>query len=231
MSNFLGDAYEVPPQATSILSTNELLAREGVNVQKGMNFRKDPLMLPVFLVLPSHEGEYKEVWDAKKEVYTFEGHDSTTVETGGKSKDQLLMYSDGKLSENGKFYKAANEYKDGVRKAPLKIQVYEKLDPGVWFDKDVFNLVDARRVTEEGRVLFKFDLQPADAERANRDAKQYAERMLPVTTKVAVWKQDNGRCVECGSQAGLRFAHKTNRSALHLLCATHRGEDCGLLGF
>jgi hypothetical protein len=229
MSNFLGDVY-VPKRATSILSANELMEREGIMLQKSMNFRDGGEPLSVFLVLQKENGEFRDEWDAKKQVYTFEGHDSTTKETGGKSNDQLLMYGGDKLTENGKFYKAANAFKDGVRKDAVQIQVYEKLDPGVWFDKGIFDLVDAAGVTENGRKIFKFSLLPADRARRDKDAALEEERYLGAAAKAAAWEKAKGRCAKCKLQSGLRFV-KEGRT-LKLLCAKDRGESSGwgLLG-
>lgn len=232
MSHFLGELM-FERRATNILSASELIAREGVDLKKGMNFRKERGMFSVFLVLPSHDGEYKDAWDPETEVYTFEGHDSKTVDAGGKSPDQLLMYGSGKLTDNGIFYKAATEYAEGLRSDPLQIQVYEKLDTGAWFDKGFFNLIYVRRVREDGRVLFKFDLQSPDAGRADRTSVLYHERMLSATAKAAIWKRDNGRCTICGAESGLRFvpdAKDSSESSIHLRCATCRGEGGGMLG-
>lgn len=217
-SNFLGDADEPALGGwRGIISGNELVAREGVDQRKGMNYRKEP-QLSVFLVLPSHDGEYRDEWHENQQLYIYEGHESTTVE-GGKAKDQLMMYESGRLSDNGKFYKAAHAYKDGIEKEPMQIQVYEKLDPGVWYDKGIFNLIDAKQVSEGGRKVFKFFLRPADAsERANWD-RYREERLLPVTTKVAAWTRSQGRCEECGSQTDLHFTG-TAESA-HLYCSAH----------
>ena len=225
MSNFLGEVKGVL-KPTSILSGTELIEREGVDLKKGMNFRKDVWMTSVFLVLPSHDGEYKDAWDEDTEMYTFEGHDSTTIEAGGKSKDQLLMYADGRFTDNGKFYKAANEFKDRLRKEPMRIQVYEKLDAGAWFDKGIFDLVDARKAKEDGRVLIKFDLQPVGE---GQDDAIFTERMLSVVAKAEVWKRDNGRCSKCKAQTGLRFIEEKKKHTVHLLCAKCRGESGGLL--
>lgn len=228
MSNFLGDVH-VSKRATSILSANELMEREGIMLQKSMNFRDAGELLSVFLVLQK-DGEFRDEWNAKKQVYSFEGHDSTTKETGGKSNDQLLMYGGDKLTENGKFYKAANAFKDGVRKEPLQIQVYEKLDSGVWFDKGIFDLVDAAGVTESGRKVFKFFLKPADRERKDLDLGSQEERYLDAQAKVAAWEKAKGRCAKCKLQSGLRFVKEGKK--ITLLCAKDRGENSGwgLLG-
>lgn len=229
-SDFLGDV-RVTRMPTSILSMNELLAREGINLQKSMNFREDPL-LSVFLVLPREGGAYTDSWDPNSGIYTFEGHDSTTIDAGGKSPDQLLMYADGRITENGKFYKAANEYVDRVRKLPLEIQIYEKLDPGVWFDKGIFELVGVVREKMDERSIFKFKLQPSQVDAAYFDTTLLKERMLPASIKAALWSKRSGRCAECGSEKSLRFVAKEKDTGeeLRLICALHRGEGGGLLG-
>lgn len=229
MSNFLGEVH-VPKRATSILSASELMEREGVLLQKSMNFRDKGEMLSVFLVLAKDDGEFRDAWDAKKQIYTFEGHDSTTKETGGKSLDQLLMYGGDKLTENGRFYTAAHAFKDGVRSDPLQVQIYEKLDPGVWFDKGIFDLTDAAGVSERGRKVYKFYLLPADRERNDKDATLFEERMLPAAVKSIAWEKAKGRCAKCKLESGLRFV--SAGKSIQLLCAKDRGETAGwgLLG-
>lgn len=228
-SNLLGDSVSVY-KATSLISTGELSAREGVMLQKGMNFRDKGPLLSVFLVLPTHDGEYTDSWNPETGVYLFEGHDSITTE--GKSDDQLLMYGSGKLSENGKFFKAANAYIDGMRSEPLQIQVYEKIDSGVWFAKGIFNLVDAMQETVSGRKICKYHLMPADWYSGFASEPLSAERMLSTNEKIKVWQRDQGKCVECGSEIGLRFVRSEGGMLIRLNCATHRGEAQrgGLLG-
>lgn len=229
MSNFLGEVH-VPKRPTSILSASELMEREGLMLQKSMNFRDAGEQLSVFLVLAKDDGAFRDAWDAKRGIYTFGGHDSTTKETGGKSLDQLLMYGGDKLTENGKFYKAAHALKDGVRKEPLQVQVYEKLDPGVWFDKGIFDLMDAAPANRDGRKVFHFFLQPADRARSDRDPVFEEERYLSAAAKAAAWEKAKGRCATCNIQNGLRFVKSGKQ--IRLLCAKDRGEASGwgLLG-
>src|SRR5262249_18906973 len=105
MSNFLGDVTGFSPRGSQIISGSEVIAREGVELHKGMNFRDRGGLLSVFLVLKREEG-FTDEWNDDSEIYTFEGHDSTTVENG-RSIDQIAMYPDGRLSDNGKFFKEA----------------------------------------------------------------------------------------------------------------------------
>ncbi len=227
-SNFLGEVNGPAHRASPILSAAELIAREGVNLQKGMNYRDAGGLLSVFLVL-EHEGEYHDEWDADSETYTYQGHDSTTV-SDGKLRDQIAMYSDGRATDNGKFLKAANNFKDGMRDEPLQVQVYEKLDPGVWFDKGIFNLVDARHMSEGGRKVYKFSLNPAGNRAGSAESEEdYIERMLGAGEKESIWKRDGGRCAVCGAETGLHFA-KTG-AEMQLLCENHAGRaKRGLLG-
>lgn len=226
ISNFLGDVGM--PSGGSIISSQELISREGVELHKGMNFRDAGDQLSVFLVIPRETG-FRDSWNAVTGVYEYEGHDSTTVESG-KSVDQLGMYPSGKLTENGRFFKEARAYEDGTRKGALQIQVYEKLDAGVWYDKGIFNLVDARLVEEGGRKVFKMYLTLADAELYSVDDPDTLERMLPAAVKAEAWKHGRGRCAECDIQSGLHFVHVRGVS-VQLRCARHGGMvGGGLLG-
>ena len=199
-----------------IISASELSVREGMNLQKGMNFRDGGEQLSVFLVLP-REGEYTDTWDEARMRYSYEGHDSVAEGAAGRADDQLLVYASGKPTENGKFYKAANAYKDGMRGEPLQVQIYEKLDPGVYFDKGIFNLVDATYGKADGdtRKVARFYLTPADAALAPDERIACVERMLPASVKARIWKEGQGRCAICGEQSSLHF------TATQLLCAVH----------
>ena len=229
VSNFLGDVQGASHRASPIVSGAELIAREGVNLQKGMNFRDTGGRLAVFLVL-SHEGVFHDEWHEDAETYVYQGHDSTITE-GGKQRDQIAMYSDGRVTDNGKFFKVANAFKDGSRREPLQVQIYEKLDPGVWFDKGIFNLVEAKQVVDSGRKVYKFFLNPAgNREGSTESEEDYQERMLSARAKQEVWEASKGRCAMCGSEAGLHFVPGKTYDAVELACDIHSGrEKQGLL--
>ncbi len=219
VSNLLGEVYE-PVRASAIISSGELIEREGVELHTGMTFRDLEDRISVFLVL-SHDGEFVDSWDERAKIYLFRGHDSVTKE--GRLPDQIEMYESGRLSENGKFAKAARAFKEGTRRSALPVQVYEKVAAGVWYDKGIFNLMDVRRDRVGERSVFTFLLQPANIARIADDT-HHAERMLSATDKVAIWDAAHGRCTDCGLQTGLRFF------ADELRCPACRGENIGLLG-
>jgi len=104
-----------------------------------------------------------------------------------------------------------------MRAEPVQVQIYEKLDPGVYFDKGIFNLVDATYGRAEGdtRKVARFFLAPADAALASEERIAWAERMISATRKADVWREDQGRCAICGEQSSLHF------SGAQLRCTAH----------
>jgi hypothetical protein len=199
-----------------IISINEVALREGINLQKGMNFRDNESQCAVFLVL-DQEG-FHDTWDIGRSLFIYQGHDSTAEGAAGSNDDQLLMYASGKPTENGKFFKAANAYKDGLRDSPLQIQVYEKLDPGVFFDKGIFNLVDAKYEKVVSRRVAAFYLSPADV---TDHEVSWNERMIDPALKADVWKQSRGRCIVCAGESQMHFVRDSEQS-LQLMCSLHR---------
>jgi hypothetical protein len=210
-----------------IISMSEVMLREGINLQKGMNFRDNEMRLSIFLVLEREE-VFCDYWNVNRSLFSYQGHDSIAEGSHGSADDQLLMYASGKSTDNGKFYKLAQAFKDGLRESPLQIQVYEKLDPGVFFDKGIFNLVDATygKISEKSenpvkeihsRKIACFYLSPADAQDR---APSYNERMIDPIQKAAAWKQTQGRCVVCMNQSNMHFKD-IGKDSVQLLCSLH----------
>lgn len=209
-----------------IISASELAAREGMVLEKSLNFRdgRVEVRLSVIVILPRAEG-YTDVWDVGRELYIVEGHDSLAEGTEGRGDDQLLMYASGKPTENGKFFKAANAYKDGLRGEPLQVQVYEKLDAGVYFDKGIFNLVDATfgkgnsNSQRDARKVARFYLKPVDAVLPIGERIVWNERMLPASVKADAWRTSGGKCAICGEQSEIHV--DTSGGEMRLHCSAH----------
>jgi hypothetical protein len=179
-----------------------------------------------------HEGVFTDQWNPETNIYTFEGHDSVAEGAQGRLDDQLLMYASGKPTDNGKFYKAAHAYRDGLRPEPLPVQVYEKLDAGVWFDKGIFSLVDAtyEKGNDGTRKVARFFLSPVDALLPLEERVSWTERMLPVSVKVQVWQRDDGRCSVCANESGLHFAiFDETITSVVLRCADHLAVATGIV--
>ncbi len=199
MSNFLGD-----PGATArrsmIVSHAEVLMREQQGVQKNMNYRDDGR--PSVFLISDKGDEHTDEWHEAEQLFVVEGHDASTKGVQKKSADQELAHESGRLSDNGKFYREAQQYKDGVRREAMQIQVYERLDAGVWYDKGIFSLVDAQRHMKDKRRIFKFVLSPSFG---GADDAYNRERMIPAQVKTIVWERDAGRCAVCQADSALFF--------------------------
>ena len=145
-----------------IISYAELVAAENANVQKGMNFQIKP-EYSIFLM--SVRKTHLTQTSGMKETGTliYEGHDAfSNLGKEPKEVDQPLNTPNGTLTENGKFFTAAQSYKMKLSEEPHKVKVYEKIKDGIWCYKGFFNLVDAALVNSGRRNVFKFYLKPVE---------------------------------------------------------------------
>lgn len=102
---------------------------------------------------------YRDEVKEDRAVLIYEGHDEpkTKDNTNSKTLDQPETCGNGSLTENGKFHKAAEDYKAG-KKGPDIVRVYEKIKAGIWSDNGYFHLFDSWREHDGGRNVFKFKL-------------------------------------------------------------------------
>jgi HNH endonuclease len=224
----------VERKKSHIISYLDLVTKEKEHLQKGMNFRKDNRP-SVFLMSVKENSPYQDEWDEERQLLSYEGHDAYGAGAYKKKLDQPLYSKAGTLTDNGKFFTEVERYKDGTRLNPLQVQVYEKLTPGVWYDKGVFELTDTKVVRRSNRNVIVFYLHPKktfpDTQQESVETLDYVhERMIPSSVKVTVWKRDGGKCTTCGESTGLHYDHilpfsKGGRSDdarnIQLLCARH----------
>jgi hypothetical protein len=190
-----------------IISYVELVAAERINLQKGMNFKIKP-DYSIFLMSVRRNAPYTDEWDESTNTLIYEGHDaySNWVENS-KEADQPLITPSGSLTENGKFFTAAQAYKMKLVEHPHKVKVYEKIQAGVWCYKGFFSLIDATIINNGVRNVFKFYLQPVELKALNKEIVLPHTRLIPTQVKVEVWARDKGRCVKCGSIKNLHYDH------------------------
>ena len=213
-----------------IISYAELVAAEQANVQKGMNFQLKP-EYSIFLMSVRKNAPYADEWDEKAGTLIYEGHDvPSNLAKEPKEVDQPLTTPKGTLTENGKFFTAAQSYKMRLVKEPHKVKVYEKIKDGIWCYKGFFNLVDAALVKSGDRKVFKFYLKPVQFVTKKKQIELPHSRLIPTTVKLEVWARDKGQCVLCGSKENLHFDHDlpyskggTSLTAanVRILCAKH----------
>ncbi len=142
--------------ANEIISYLEMCRREGVSLQRGMNFGLGGHH-SVILMSQRPNAPYEDEAQDGGIVLIYEGHDEPRSQRvpDPKRVDQPEHSPSGSLTQNGLFYRAAWETKSGLR-PPERVRVYEKLRQGIWSYNGVFHLVDAWRHVSNGRQVFKF---------------------------------------------------------------------------
>jgi hypothetical protein len=147
----------------SIIPYTDIVKREGLMLQRGMNFRVKP-SYSVILMSVRKGAPYRDCWHEDTGLLEYEGHDEPKCgDINPKKIDQPMRSGGGKLTENGKFYEAALAYKEKCTK-PEKVQVYEKISEGVWCDRGRYELIDANVLFDGQRNVFRFFLRPAKAQ-------------------------------------------------------------------
>jgi hypothetical protein len=150
--------------------------------------------------------------------------------------DQPEYTTSGALSENGKFHRAAQDFKNSLR-SPEEVKVYEKIKQGIWSFNGLFHLVDSWKERDESRYVFKFKLIVVEDDtnhpKVTSAIATEHPRVIPTHVKVQVWKRDRGKCVICGAVNDLHFDHiipyskgGTSLSAdnIQILCVRHNLE-------
>jgi 5-methylcytosine-specific restriction endonuclease McrA len=164
----------------------------------------------------------------------YEGHDAT----GDKLKrfDQPVALPTGTLTQNGLFKHAIDKAKKDSN-YPL-VRVYEKIQPGIWNYRGLFELKDYDYLERDRRKVFEFVLTVTDqnikiAEQHDSSKKHVdleQTRQIPGRVKLEVYKRDKGECVKCGSKDNIHFDHilpyslggtSLKTENIQLLCARH----------
>jgi hypothetical protein len=219
--------------ADNVISHNEMCRREGVSLQRGMNFGIGGTHSVVLMSVRAN-APYKDRLEDSGTTLIYEGHDVPKTAACGQPKlvDQPERLPSGRLTQNGRFHAAAQDYKRGVR-PPERVRVYEKIRKGIWSDNGVFHLVDSWQERDAHRLVFKFKLVAVEGEDdlsqpVHADAER--RRIIPTAVKVEVWARDGGKCRQCGAKDELHFDHilpfaKGGTSMtvenVQLLCARH----------
>jgi len=215
-----------------VISYMQMCSAEGVNLQRGMNFRLRGGM-SVILMSVRAGAPYDDKVEKGGKVLIYEGHDIAQTKEGPKAKsvDQPMTNPSGSLTQNGLFFHAAEDFKDNKQPAE-KVKVYEKIKSGIWVYNGIFNLINAFIEKDKLRNIFKFklELDDTDDNRSGGILELEHNRMIPSSVKLKVWKRDKGKCVKCGKPDNLHFDHiipfsKGGSSLvaenIQILCAKH----------
>ena len=214
----------------------DMTIAEGLSLQRGMNFSIHGRDYGIILMSVRKNAPYADRFEDNGTTIIYEGHDvqQNYIDNNSNPKkiDQPMNFPNGKLTENGKFYHTAIQYKEGK---PAKIiKVYEKIKDGIWVYNGFFILADAWIEESGTRNVFKFRLEMQD-EDIDLSTSIYPSnlelehnRLIPTCVKVAVWKRDKGQCVKCGAKVNLHYDHiipfskggsSTTAANIQLMCA------------
>jgi hypothetical protein len=211
----------------------EMCRREGSSLQRGMNFGLGGTH-SVILMSVRPNAPYRDRFEDDGATLIYEGHDEprTAAAPDPKRVDQPETTSNGALTQNGLFHRAAQACKGG-RKSPERVRVYEKLRQGIWSYNGIFHLVDSWRENDARRGVFKFKLVAVEGEEDFNvpvPVHPVRRRVIPTHVKLEVWQRDGGKCVMCGATDDLHFDHDLPYSRggssvtaknVQLLCARH----------
>jgi hypothetical protein len=215
-----------------VISYLEMCQEEGVNLQRGMNFRLKGTS--IILMSLRRGAPYVDRVEDNGKILIYEGHDVSRTRKGPNPKtvDQSQQTPLGRLTQNGLFYKAAEEYKQ--EKIPAEVvKVYEKIYAGVWVYNGLFKLIDAWLEESRARKVFKFKFAIVSEGTQNLSSSRNdleQDRLIPSSVKLEVWKRDMGKCILCGKNNNLHFDHVIPYSKggssltaknIQLLCARH----------
>lgn len=130
-------------QPGDVISYLDMCRKEGVNLQRGMNFRLRG-GLSVILMSLRPGAPYADRIEENGKILIYEGHDIPSFRDGPKPKsvDQPKKNPGGGLTQNGLFFEAAHRYKGAKVQAEL-VKVYEKIISGIWVYNGCFKLIDA----------------------------------------------------------------------------------------
>lgn len=221
------------PKANEIIPYIEMCQREGVSLQRGMNFRLHGKH-SVILMSTRPNAPYADRVEEEGRVLIYEGHNEnkTTTCRVPELVDQPEFTKTGRPTENGKFKIAALSFKAGIQ-PPERVRVYEKIKDGIWSYNGVFHLEDAWIEQTAERKVFKFRLVSVQGEEDDTlpvPADPNPGRVIPKAVKLAVWQRDGGKCATCGATLNLHFDHiipwskggsSTEVTNIQLLCAAH----------
>jgi hypothetical protein len=221
-----------------ILSYRDMCDQENVQtLQRGMNYRLNP-NYSVILLSQRTNAPYKDKIYEDGLTIEYEGHDiSKSNGNNPKTINQPLTTKNGKLTQNGKFVKAIEQFKIGERNVEI-VRAYEKVLPGVWSEKGFFNLIDYKYIPSDyNRKVFRFILEETVVDFESKEVRENKvkprSRLIPSSVKKEVWKRDAGKCVICGAKDELHFDHDLPYSKggtsitsenVKILCARHNLE-------
>lgn len=222
-----------------VVSYRQMCDQEKVQtLQRGMNFRLSPKYSVILMSQRTNAPYLDRICDDGITI-EYEGHDIAKRKgiSDPKQIDQPRFNPSGSLTQNGRFAKAVEDFRNKMSEPEL-VRAYEKLFAGIWSDRGFFELIDFRyEATTGSRKVYIFVLRECDFEldslANNKRMLRLRTRVIPTEVKRLVWVRDGGKCVTCGASDELHFDHDLPYSKggssitaenVKLLCARHNLE-------
>ena len=145
---------------TQIVSYRQIEDVEGFRPQNGMYFKPKNNNYLIVLMPVRDDAPYQDEISEDGKIIVYEGHNLNKRYCKGRSPntfDQPLFLPNGKLTENGKFAKAANYFKDGLQQSE-KVRAYQKIKKDIWAFNGIFDLVEVFEKISNNRIVHKFEL-------------------------------------------------------------------------
>lgn len=229
--------------ANQILSYRDMCNLESQEqIQRGMNFGMGGTYSVILMSIKKNAPYADRISDDGLTIY-YEGHDMPGDKL--KQNDQPVQYPSGTDTQNGQFKRAIDTAnKTGIY--PV-VKVYEKIKPGIWNYRGLFELRGYVYIRRGGRKVFEFVLTVTD-QALNSPHKHLSPRpidieqtrQIPGKVKLAVYKRDGGQCTTCGSRDNLHFDHvlpvsrggtSLKEENIQLLCARHNLQKSAKLDY
>jgi len=195
----------VIPCPGEVITYEEMCLYEGHRFSSEMNYRSS-YDHGVLLMSLTPEASHCHRIESNGNTIIYEGHNAAQSQYKPiiRFMDQPMHFHAGGLTQNGLFFKAALDFRNGTS-SPELVRVYEEIKSGIWIYDGLFKVVDGWQEPNPDRSVFRFRLELcSEPDPVNM---RYSEnwRVLPQSLKLEVWKRNEGRCSRCGSALHLRF--------------------------
>lgn len=209
-----------------ILNYDEMCRRENTHLVKGINFNLGD-RYSIVLMSRTPDAPYHDEFQENNTVLIYEGHDVPQKEgIDPKTIDQPERILSGKLTQNGKFHEAAQQFLANERTAE-RVKVYENLKKGIWIYHGFFLLTDSWVEHDGTRNVFKFKLNAMnDSQFTVKDLNDIDQRkIIPSNTMLSILEKYGCKCNICNSIDNLSFIAVENNSLImddvKIVCDKH----------